>query len=203
MYRRWSMRLPQVIAKIRLNLSAIQSGADSPRIATLWKTLNFSAIRRVSVPDKLRADGGRGRFRIFRALSEQRDSAMTDFCGSLTMRSCASATPVCFPSAMSEIIPDFAEVKQFQLALLQLVADRGALAVPLDLSELPFCGAGRFRNDAYGPMACYMGESQLGSGCAFGGFHRVPVGIDVRLLCEDVEPPNGKPGACGRAAGSA
>lgn len=38
-----------------------------------------------------------------------------------------------------------------------------------------------------------MGESQLGSGCAFGGFTQVPVGgMDVRLLCEDSSTPNGK-----------
>jgi hypothetical protein len=95
------------------------------------------------------------------------------------------------------VIPDWSEVKRLQLALLQLGSPMGMHWLFRQVyPELPISVRRSLQKRRVRTEGVHMGESQLGSGCAFGGFTQVPaLGIDVRLLCEDGSTPNGKPWA--------
>ena len=134
---------------------------------------------------------------FFELLSEQRDSTMTEFLWFFDNALLRQRYAGLFPERDRDIIADFAEVKQLQLALLQLGAPIGMhWLFRLVYPELPVAVRRSIQKRRVRTDGVRMGDAELGSGCAFGGFTQVPVGgIDVRLLCEEWNTPTGQPWA--------
>lgn len=134
---------------------------------------------------------------FFELLSEQRDSSMTEFLWYFDNALLRQRFAGLLPERDRAIVPDFTEVKQLQLALLQLGAPTGMhWLFRLVYPELPVSVRRSIQKRRVRTSGVQMGEAALGNGCAFGGFTQVPVGgIDVRLVCEDWNTPTGQPWA--------
>lgn len=134
---------------------------------------------------------------FFELLSEQRDSSMTEFLWFFDSALQRQRFAGLYPERDRSIIPDFLEVKHLQLALLQLGAPIGMhWLFRLVYPELPVSVRRSIQKRRVRTDGVRMGDAELGSGCAFGGFTQVPVGgIDVRLLCEEWNTPTGQPWA--------
>ncbi len=134
---------------------------------------------------------------FYQLLSEQRDTSMTEFLWFFDNALLRQRFGGLFPERDTAIVPDWGEVKRLQLALLQLGAPVGMHWLFRQVyPELPISVQRSVQKRRVRTEGVRMGEAELGSGCAFGGFTQVPVGgIDVRLLCEEWNTPTGKPWA--------
>ena len=134
---------------------------------------------------------------FYQLLSEQRDTSMTEFLWFFDNALLRQRFSGLFPERDTAIVPDWGEVKRLQLALLQLSAPVGMHWLFRQVyPELPISVQRSVQKRRVRTEGVRMGEAELGSGCAFGGFTQVPVGgIDVRLLCEEWTTPTGKPWA--------
>ncbi len=165
-------------------LEDIEFQRDPPRVLLLT---NFGLL------------GGQGPIPsyFFELLTEQRDNSMTEFLWYFDNALLRQRFSGLLPERDRFIVPDFTEVKQLQLALLQLGAPAGMhWLFRLVYPELPVSIRRSIQKRRVRTSGVQMGEAELGNGCAFGGFTQVPVGgIDVRLICEEWNTPTGKPWA--------
>lgn len=131
---------------------------------------------------------------FYELLAEQRDSTMTEFLWFFDNALLQQRFSGQFPERDERVVPDWSEVKRLQLALLQLGSPMGMHWLFRQVyPELPISVRRSLQKRRVRTEGIQMGESQLGSGCAFGGFTQVPVGgIDVHLLCEDSSTQNGR-----------
>jgi hypothetical protein len=134
---------------------------------------------------------------FYQLLGEQRDTSMTEFLWFFDNALLRQRFSGLFPERDQAVVPDWGEVNQLQLALLQLGSPTGMhWLFRLVYPELSISVRRSVQKRRVRTSGILMGESALGTGCAFGGFTQVPVGgIDVRLLCEEWETPAGKPWA--------